>query len=241
MVVCLFIRFLVKRIDHIKEKTTNNLQIPPYLGTSFVPFKCKTCARCKAAWTPVGEYDTEQLSNFFFLYLLVITFRLSRLKKQSQLERERESCELFSGLLFLLTDSQVFCWVKRMESDEHPVYRLCTITLLTVFEVADYESKWAKGQIRDEIPKMKGSWSYLADNILSPVFKPLRVNFSLIVEKEFERKKKDGTLTGCYRKIRDNQSDISISVNDFPTIDYDKVDSYQVLIENPLKIMSGYR
>ena len=127
-----------------------------------------------------------------------------------------------------------------MESDEYYLYRLCIITMPLIFEIVDYESAWAGGQIHDEIPKTKGPISYLMGTSISDVSKLLRANFSLNIENEFGLKKKDGTLTGCYRSIRDNESDISLALHDFPTVDYDKVDPYQVFGEVSLKIMSGY-
>lgn len=126
-----------------------------------------------------------------------------------------------------------------MESNEHPVYRFCTVTFPFFLEIVDYESKWAGGQIRDEFPKTKGAWSHILDTLVPP-FKSLKGNFSLNVEPEFGIKKKNGTLTGCYRSIRDNQSDFSLLGHDYPTIDYDKVDPYQVLGEVSLSILSGY-
>ena len=127
-----------------------------------------------------------------------------------------------------------------MDSDEHSVYRFCIVTVPLLMEIADYKEKWAGGQIRDKFPKIKGSWSYLLDTNLSAFFKSLKVNISLVVENEIGTKKKDGTLTGCYRSIRDNESDISMFVHTFPTINYDKVDPYQIVMEYSLKIGSAY-
>ena len=127
-----------------------------------------------------------------------------------------------------------------MDSGEHPVFRVCTVTVPAVFEIADYESKWAGGQIRDEFPKFTGSWSYIWDTTVTGVFKSLKSNVSVVVENEIGTKKRNGTLTGCYRSIRDNESDVSILSTDFPTIDYQKVDPYQILMENSLKILSAY-
>ena len=127
-----------------------------------------------------------------------------------------------------------------MESDQQPIYRLCLITVPAVLEIVDYESAWAGGQIRDEFPKIRGSWSYLFSTSVSALFKSFKANISLVVENEIGTKKKDGTLTGCYRSIRDNESDISMVVHGFPTIDYEKVEPYQVLTETSIKIMSTY-
>ena len=142
--------------------------------------------------------------------------------------------------MFPLTDSQLFSCIKRMESDEYPVHRFCLVTFPAIFEIVDYESKWAGGQVHDEFPRIRGSFSYLFDFIASGLYKSLKTNISVIVKNEIGTQKKDGTLTGCYRSIRDNESDVSLLLTDFPTIDYDKVDPYQVLMEYSLKIMSGY-
>ena len=126
-----------------------------------------------------------------------------------------------------------------MESDEYPVYRLCTVSVPILFEIVD-ESARAGGQTPGGFPKIKGAYSYLADTTMVPFFKPLGGNFSIKIENEFGTLKKDGNLTGCYRSIRDNESDISLVPREFPTIDYDKVDPYQVLMEYSIKIMSAY-
>ena len=127
-----------------------------------------------------------------------------------------------------------------MDSDEYPVYRLCGVPFPYFFEISDYESAWAGGQIRNELPKIKGFLTHLLEPTLSTLFKPLIRNVSVIVESEIGMKKKDGTLTGCYRSIRDNESDFSLMLTNYPTIDYDKVDPHQIMMEYSLKIMSGY-
>ena len=129
--------------------------------------------------------------------------------------------------------------VVKMESVEKPFYRICTTNIPAVFQIDEYESKWAGGQIHDEIPKITGTFAYVFESTLSRLFKSLRANISLVVEKEIGMKK-DGTLTGCYRSIRDNESDVSIVFVDFPTIDYEKVDPYQIVMEDSVKILSGY-
>ena len=127
-----------------------------------------------------------------------------------------------------------------MDSDEYPVYRLCGVIFPFFFEIEDYESAWAGGQIRDELPKIRGYLSHLLEPTLSTLFKPLLRNMSVIVENEIGTQKKDGTLTGCYRSIRDNESDFSVMLTNYPTIDYDKVFPHQIMMEYSLKIMSGY-
>ena len=149
-------------------------------------------------------------------------------------EKEREL------LLFPLTDSQLFLCLNRMESNEYPVYRFCIVNAPLLFEIIDYDSAWAGGQIQNEFPKTKGAWSYVIETTVFELLKPFRGNISLNIEQEIGTKKKDGSLTGCYRSIRDNESDVSLLVHQFPTIDYDKVDPYQVVIETSVKIMSAY-
>ena len=144
-------------------------------------------------------------------------------------------------IVFSFDISQLFSCMKSMELDGYSVYRICAVTMPFLFEVADYESKWASGKIHDEFPRLEGPFSFITDSILTDISKNFKGNFSLNLEKEAGSKKKDGTLIGCYRSIRDNESDISIVPVDYPTIDYDKVDPYQILMESPLKIMSGYR
>ena len=126
-----------------------------------------------------------------------------------------------------------------MKSDEHPVYRFCVVTTPLVFEIENYDSKWAEGQIRNEIPKITGSWTHLTET-LSSLFKTFGKNISLIVESEVGMRKSNGSLTGCYRSVRDNESDVSMFIVDFPTVDFEKIEPYQVVMEDSLKIMSGY-
>ena len=126
-----------------------------------------------------------------------------------------------------------------MESDKDSVYRLCFVTFPTLFEIVD-ESKWAAGQIHDEFPKVKGAFSYITHTSMIPVFKSLGANFSIRIENELGTRKKDRTLTGCYRSIRDKKSDFSLVPHEFSTIDYVKVNPYQVVMEYSLKILSAY-
>ena len=150
-------------------------------------------------------------------------------------EEEQKVLEIFLVVDRLAT----ILLLQRMESDEHPVYRFCMVPTPLVFEIEDYESKWAGGQIRNEFPKFTGSWTHMTET-LSSLFKNLRTNISLIVESEIGMRKSNGTLTGCYRSVRDNESDISIFVVNFPTVEFEKVEPYQVVMEDSLKIMSGY-
>ena len=50
-----------------------------------------------------------------------------------------------------------------MESHQQPIYRFGTVSIPLVLEIADYESAWAGGEIRDEFPKITGSSSYILD------------------------------------------------------------------------------
>ena len=164
-----------------------------------------------------------------FPSFVVITLCWSRLKKHRKFWRDFLS----------LTGCQLFYCFKRMESDEYPVYRFCMVPTPLVIQIEDYESKWAGGQIRDEFPKITGSWTHMTET-LSSLFKTLRTNISLIVETEIGMRKSNGSLTGCYRSVRDNESDVSMFIVDFPTVDFERVEPYQVLMEDSLKIMSGY-
>ena len=129
-----------------------------------------------------------------------------------------------------------------MASDDEVFYRICATAGPGTYEIDDYDTNWARGQFHDEYPKQtSGAFAYLLETILAKPFKSLKTNISITIADESGYKKKDGTATGCYRSIRDNETDISMMLVDFPTDDFDQVEPYQVFNEDVLKIFSGYR
>ena len=129
-----------------------------------------------------------------------------------------------------------------MASDEGAFYRICATAGPGVYEIVDYDTQWAGGKFHDEYPKhTSGAFAYLLETILAKPFKSLKTNISITIEDESGYKKKDGTATGCYKSIRDNKTDISMILVDFPTDDFDEIEPYQVFKEDVLQIFSGYR
>ena len=54
------------------------------------------------------------------------------------------------------------------------------------------------------------------------------VNYTTIRSESIGRVAKDGTMTGCYRSMYDNQTDITLAVMDYPIHDLKRLDPVQV-------------
>ena len=74
---------------------------------------------------------------------------------------------------------------------------------------------WTNDQVNQGIPEMKGTASfigkYMQDYLVSH-----HLNFNLTVEVTSK-------FTGCYNSIRDNRTEFAVTLQTFPTQDYEVV------------------
>ena len=91
---------------------------------------------------------------------------------------------------------------------------------------------WTDGQVNRGIPDIKGTVSFLI-KFIQDFLVSHHLNFNSTVEVTSK-------FTGCYNSIRDNRTDIAVTLQTFPTQDYEVVLPYQVLLESGPQILSSY-
>ena len=119
-------------------------------------------------------------------------------------------------------------------------YRICLSVQPTFLEVEE-TAKWADGQVYQEYPKVAGMTKLLAKGLFTSFLGRDAPNVSLVLEHLTGEERTDGTPSGCYGSIYRNESDISIMHVEYPILDYDKVNPFQVIYEGPLSLISTYR
>ena len=97
----------------------------------------------------------------------------------------------------------------------------------------DEPLKWQDGQVHAEYPKATGSNAKRYHLALSALLGDRPPNISVVV--------KPVKGSGCYRSIRDNESDVTPIPIIYPVKDFDKVNPIQVNSEEPLNIFSTYK
>ena len=118
-----------------------------------------------------------------------------------------------------------------IEEPEPSYYRICLIHVDGMLELKT-PHMWTNGQVNQGIPDIKGTVSFLI-KFIQDFLVSHHLNFNSTVEVTSK-------LTGCYNSIRDNRTDIAVTLQTFPTQDYEVVLPYQVLVEWGLQILSSY-
>ena len=119
-------------------------------------------------------------------------------------------------------------------------YRVCLSVQAGINQIEDTHN-WQAGQIHSEYPKMSGPvgehiYQFLFITVLGhPV-----PNISIIQE-PLASLGTNESLTGCYRSVHNNESDLSLMPIEYPIQDYNKINPVQVLYEGPLDIISMYK
>ena len=103
------------------------------------------------------------------------------------------------------------------------------------------EKKWKASQVHAEYPEGVGGLAQLADMLWTAMLGHPAPNISIVVEDATGSVGDDGSPTGCYASIQNNESDITANLVEYPILDFDKVDPVQVVYEGPLAIMSTYK
>ena len=103
-------------------------------------------------------------------------------------------------------------------------------------------AKWNKGQVNAFYPTISGGNAKVVDLILLSLLGDTAPNISLVMNYDATGSVgKDGTPTGCYAYVHNNQSDLTVMLVEYPIYDYNKVNPIQVIHERPLDIMSAYK
>ena len=118
-----------------------------------------------------------------------------------------------------------------IEESEPPYYRICLIHVDGMIELKTPQM-WANNQVNQGIPEMKGTASFFI-KFIQDFLERGHLNFNTTIEVTSK-------FTECYGSIRDNRTDLAVTLQAFPIQDYEVVLPYQVLVESGLQILSPY-
>ena len=119
------------------------------------------------------------------------------------------------------------------------VFRLCFVKLRTL---ADFEPDHVEGQVYEGRPRLKGPVATTAETMISMVFPRKVSNYSLRLEKNMgDFDELTGLYDGCLGSVQRNESDAVVIPVAFPTQDYEKINPAQIIIQEPLTILQGYK
>ena len=119
-------------------------------------------------------------------------------------------------------------------------YRVCMTPQPRVIQIEE-PHKWEDGQVNAEYPKISGLVVPATNLFLTSLLGNPAPNMSLVFESGTGSVNQDGSPTGCYGSVHNNESDIALTPVEYPIKDYSKVDPVQILYEGPLTIMSIYK
>ena len=126
-----------------------------------------------------------------------------------------------------------------MGDEEEPVYRICFLEVPGVVEFVN-KVKFINGRITTDRPIMAGSAEKTLNLMVDIALGRHSFNYTAIQSESIGGIAKDGTMTGCYRSMYENQTDFTFGIMDYPIHDFKRLDPVQVYSEEPLKIISIY-
>ena len=119
------------------------------------------------------------------------------------------------------------------------VFRFCFVNLRTL---ADFEHDHVEGQMYEGRPEFKGPLSATAETTLSMIFPRKVFNYSLRLDKNMgDFDELTGLYNGCLGSVQRNQSDAIVIPVAFPTQDFERINPAQVITQEPLTILQGYK
>ena len=123
--------------------------------------------------------------------------------------------------------------------NEEPVYRVCFFEVPGVLDYMN-KDKSIDGKITTDKPVIAGSAEKTFNLMVDVAFGRYSFNYTTIRSESVGKISKDGTMTGCYRLMYENEADFSFTVMDYPIHDLRRLDPVQVFLEEPTKIISSY-
>ena len=126
-----------------------------------------------------------------------------------------------------------------MDTKDEPVYRICFLEVPGVLDFANND-KSIDERITTDRPIIVGSGAKTFNLMVDIALGRYSINYTTIRSESFGGIAKDGTMTGCYRSMYDNQTDFSFLPIDYPIHDLTRLDPVQIYFEQPLKIVSVY-
>ena len=128
---------------------------------------------------------------------------------------------------------------SKMGDEEEPVYRICFLEAPGILDFMN-KDKSIDGQVTTDRPIITGSTEKTFNLLMDIVLGRHSINYTTIQSESIGGIAKDGTMTGCYRSMYDNETDFSLTVMDYPIHDFKRLDLVQVYFEEPTKIFSIY-
>ena len=126
-----------------------------------------------------------------------------------------------------------------MDTKDEPVYRICFLEVPGVLEFKN-KDKSIDGRITTDRLIFAGSAEKTFNLMVDIALGRNSFNYTTIRSESFGGIAKDGTMTGCYRSMYDNQSDFTFGPIDYPINDLKRLDPVQIYFDQPLKIVSVY-
>ena len=126
-----------------------------------------------------------------------------------------------------------------MDTEDETVYRVCFLEVQGILEVHNKE-KFLNGHISSDKLLLTGSVSKAFSFVTEFVFGSDTMNLTAVRSESIGGIMKDGTMTGCYRSMYENETDLALVLVDYPVHDFQRLDPVQVFFEDPAKIISMY-
>ena len=126
-----------------------------------------------------------------------------------------------------------------MDTEDATVYRVCFLEIPGVLGV-DNKEKFLDGRVSSDKLLFTGSVSKTFSFVTEFAFGSHTINLTAVRSESIGGVMKDGTMTGCYRSMYENETDLSLVLVDYPVHDFKRLDPVQVFFENPAKIISMY-
>ena len=126
-----------------------------------------------------------------------------------------------------------------MDDEEDPVYRVCFLEVPGFINFVN-KDKSIDGLITTDRPIITGPAQKALNLMLDIALGRHSINYTSIRSESIGGVMKDGTMTGCYRSMYENETDLALVLVDFPIHDFKRLDPVQVFFEDPAKIISIY-
>ena len=128
---------------------------------------------------------------------------------------------------------------SKMDDDEEPVYRFCFIEVPGVYNFMN-KDKSIDSRITTDRPIIVGSTEKTLSLMVDIASGKYSINYTTVQSESIGGIGKDGTMTGCYRSMYENKSDLTMTIIDYPIHDLRRLDPVQIVFEEPAKIISIY-
>ena len=119
------------------------------------------------------------------------------------------------------------------------VFRIC---LLRLGKIVEFDPEPDEGRVYEGRPTFKGPVAAIAESALVMGFPTKLSNYSVRFEKNFgDFDELTGLYNGCLGSVQRNESDAIMAPVAFPTQDFEKINPVQIISQEALTIIQGYK